>query len=153
MTKNVHVTFDEAMSELGVPRGSTPATVRRAYLRLCKTRTPDIDPEGFDRLRQAYEICRALASHVETPPSSVSPLSSGMFGALAHIERPDVPAPEITPPPPDSLHALTPGMPSRFAQTLRGAPEPEAPPVSDFRWFYVPIAATVLWVVFQLLTN
>jgi tetratricopeptide (TPR) repeat protein len=52
------MTLDEALGELGVERGASPDEVRRAYLRLVKTRKPEEDPVGFRRLREAFE--RAL---------------------------------------------------------------------------------------------
>jgi hypothetical protein len=53
------VTLAEAWRELGVEPGADAETVRRAYLRLIKTRKPEADPAGFQRARQAYEIARA----------------------------------------------------------------------------------------------
>jgi hypothetical protein len=53
------VTLAEAWRELGVEPGADAETVRRAYLRLIKTRKPEVDPAGFQRARQAYEIARA----------------------------------------------------------------------------------------------
>jgi hypothetical protein len=53
------VTLADAWRELGLEPGADPETVRRAYLRLVKTRKPEQDPAGFQRLRDAYEIARA----------------------------------------------------------------------------------------------
>ncbi len=53
------MTLIEAWSELGVEPGADAETVRRAYLRLIKTRKPEADPDGFQRARLAYEIARA----------------------------------------------------------------------------------------------
>jgi hypothetical protein len=55
------VTVGEAFAELGVEAGAGPEVVRRAYLRLIKTRKPETDPAGFQRARQAYEVARAAA--------------------------------------------------------------------------------------------
>jgi len=59
------MTLDEAHRELGVERGASPDEVRRAYLRLVKTRKPEADPVGFRRLREAYE--RALQPAADLP--------------------------------------------------------------------------------------
>lgn len=53
------VTFEEALRELGIDRGASPDQARRAYLRLLKQRKPETDPEGFRRLRGAFELLRA----------------------------------------------------------------------------------------------
>jgi hypothetical protein len=55
------VTLSEALGELGVEAGAEAETIRRAYLRLIKTRKPETDPAGFQRARQAYELARAAA--------------------------------------------------------------------------------------------
>ncbi len=47
---------DEARALLGVEPGLDPKALRRAYLRKVKTCKPEVDPEGFARLRQAYEL-------------------------------------------------------------------------------------------------
>jgi hypothetical protein len=78
----------EALVELGLDPADRhdEGTVRRAYLRGVKVRKPETDPEGFRRLREAYELLR-------------------VFGpALARQAAPDVPAVELrsdSPPPPD----------------------------------------------------
>jgi hypothetical protein len=53
------VTLTDAWRELGVDPGADAETVRRAYLRLIKTRKPESDPAGFQRAREAYELARA----------------------------------------------------------------------------------------------
>ncbi len=55
------MTLEEAFAELGVEAGAETETIRRAYLRLIKTRKPETDPAGFQRARQAYELARAGA--------------------------------------------------------------------------------------------
>jgi hypothetical protein len=56
---------DEAFRELGIERTVTADEARRAYLRLLKTRKPEVDPDGFRRLREAYELVRALLERHE----------------------------------------------------------------------------------------
>lgn len=50
------MTLKEAFAELGTEPSATRGEVRRAYFRALKTRSPEKDPEGFKRLRQAYEL-------------------------------------------------------------------------------------------------
>ena len=61
------MTLDEARRELGVAAADDDETVRRAYLRLLKTRKPDADPIGFQRLREAYEVARARGGALVEP--------------------------------------------------------------------------------------
>jgi len=59
-TENIlAVTLTDAWRELGIDPGADADTVRRAYLRLIKTRKPESDPAGFQRAREAFEIARA----------------------------------------------------------------------------------------------
>jgi hypothetical protein len=62
------VTYEEALDELGLSEPFDPDTARRAYLKLLKTRKPETDPEGFRRLRDAYELVRGLVHLVDGAP-------------------------------------------------------------------------------------
>ncbi len=67
------MTFEEALRNLGIDASATPDDIRRAYLRGIKVRKPETDPEGFRRLREAYELLTStLARQEETftaPPT------------------------------------------------------------------------------------
>ncbi|MCE9666815.1 J domain-containing protein [Myxococcus stipitatus] len=67
------MTLEEARSELGVGPDAPPDLVRRGYLRLLKTRKPEVDPEGFARLRAAYEVLKAAQDGVEPPRTQAAP--------------------------------------------------------------------------------
>ena len=47
-----------AARTLGVAPDAPGEDVRAAYLRLLKDHPPDRDPEGFERLRDAYDVLR-----------------------------------------------------------------------------------------------
>jgi hypothetical protein len=66
----------EALAELGVEPGATDDEARRAYLRFVKTRRPESDPEGFMRLREAYEVIKAGFSSVSVEPLHAEPPST-----------------------------------------------------------------------------
>ncbi|RKH51674.1 hypothetical protein D7Y23_09140 [Corallococcus sp. AB050B] len=65
--------FDEALRELGVDADPGDDTVRRTYLRKLKTRKPETDPEGFARLRAAYETVLARREGREGPRTQAAP--------------------------------------------------------------------------------
>jgi hypothetical protein len=68
------MTRAEAFRDLGLEPGAKPDDIRRAYLRGVKTRKPEVDPEGFRRLREAFELLSANAQPSrEAPPASTAP--------------------------------------------------------------------------------
>lgn len=50
------MTFEEALEVLGIAPNVGADGARRAYLRLTKTHKPERDPEGFRRIREAYDV-------------------------------------------------------------------------------------------------
>jgi len=135
------VTLDEALSELGVDRAAGADGARRAYLRLLKTRKPETDPDGFMRLREAYELVKsdlafwesfhaAAASDLRPwappeprraePPPKQEPKGAAIpVPEVAPVDPPP-PAPPIEPPPPDEATA-------EDAAPEENAPEEDAP--------------------------
>lgn len=59
---------DYPWDELGLESDADRRTVKRAYARKLKKTRPDEDPEGFQKLRQAYEI----ALHLVEQPRAVA---------------------------------------------------------------------------------
>lgn len=89
--------FEEARALLGVGLEEEPAAIKRAYRRQVLAHPPDLDPEGFRRVRSAYELLmepgeRAreilLHSHpaIEAPvirgPSSLTPAAATALALL-----------------------------------------------------------------------
>jgi hypothetical protein len=93
-----------ALEELGVTGSWDDRGLRRAYLRKVKQHPPERDPEGFARVRAAYEFMRSLAVSSQTdtiesrslPPPVVEP-----FPPPAEPNNSIVPEP-----PPTSLVAI-----------------------------------------------
>jgi hypothetical protein len=119
--------LDEAFAELGVPPGTPPDALRRAYLRLVKTRSPESDPEGFQRAREAFELARRVvvrpasvaASVVEPATEPVEPASAAIATASTRVAPVDPypteasPKPRVDPPPPSDETAGPPPIASR----------------------------------------
>ena len=59
------MTLAEAFEVLGLPEDADAKAIKRAYHKLLKRFKPDRDPQGFRRLRDAFEVASALASPVE----------------------------------------------------------------------------------------
>lgn len=67
---------------LGLRDDADAASVRRRYAELLKRQRPEDDPQGFQRLRTAYESALAVARRRPPPPSE-----SGPDPAMAHAAR------------------------------------------------------------------
>jgi hypothetical protein len=79
--------------ELGVEPGAEPDTIRRAYLRKVKVHKPEVDPDGFKRVREAFEVLgrwAAFQAHLRRQQTESAPEPGA---------APPAPAPE---PPPSS---------------------------------------------------
>lgn len=70
---------------LGVPSDAGEAEIRSAYRRAVREHPPDRDPEGFERVRDAYEKVRDPAAAAY---------------ALLDAPVPDLPTPRVAPMPP-----------------------------------------------------
>jgi hypothetical protein len=98
------VTLAEARALLEISADATEIEIRRAYLRKIRTCKPEIDPEGFKRLRSAHDIASGGSAHAPSDAAEREPL------AATEAETPDL-AVEL-------LHTL-----------LRDGPVPVAPAI------------------------
>ena len=80
--------FADARAVLGVSAADDAMAIKRAYRRLAMAHPPDADPEGFRRVREAYELLTEPSSRVRA--------------MLLH------PQPAVDPPPPPAVQELGP---------------------------------------------
>ncbi|MCI0485666.1 MAG: DnaJ domain-containing protein [Blastocatellia bacterium] len=80
---------------LGVERNATEADIKQAYFKLVREHPPERDPEGFKRIRAAYEKLRADRERAETDLFLIEDQPETLD--LSSIRRPAVEPPEITP--------------------------------------------------------
>lgn len=57
---------DNPYKTLGVERDATEAQIKQAYFTLIRQHSPEHDPEGFKRIRAAYEKLRAGSERAQT---------------------------------------------------------------------------------------
>ncbi|MGH9846124.1 MAG: J domain-containing protein [Blastocatellia bacterium] len=57
---------DNPYKTLGIERDATEAEIKQAYFGLVREYSPERDPEGFKRIRAAYEKLRSIGKRVET---------------------------------------------------------------------------------------
>jgi hypothetical protein len=91
------VTFDEALRELAVEATASADETRRAYLRLLKTRKPEVDPDGFRRLREAYEVARRRLQFL--PNRVLRPVPPVVADVEGVAEVPDAIVADVAPTP------------------------------------------------------
>lgn len=87
--------FIEACATLGVTPEDDAAAVKRAYRKLALAHPPDTDPEGFRRVRDAYEL-------LSDPGARVNEL---LLRPEPMVDPPPLPPPP-EPPPPGALALL-----------------------------------------------
>jgi hypothetical protein len=100
---------DDAWTILGLAPGAERAAIKRAYAVLLKQHRPDQDPEGFRRIRDAYEWLIARAGSAPSAPSM--PLAPP-----AEDAAPPVPVP----------------VPSKDGQPSSVSPPMPEPPAAEF---------------------
>src|ERR1043165_1078638 len=108
----------EELAALGLTGEVTPQQVKRAYLRKVKEHPPERDPEGFQRVRRAYEEAlaalaqRALAAEqTRAAESAPEPLPEAPEPPRAE-PSPDSPAADASPP------LILPRFPPHVAQQI-----------------------------------
>lgn len=109
-------------SELGLPGPSDLAAVRHAYAECLKTTHPEEDPEGFQRLNEAYQQARQLARRGgRSAQRSASPTAPLTRPSAPRPPRPSQPAAETSSPALEELFHTRPKKP----------PTQSAPPAQE----------------------
>jgi len=68
------VDFEEAFAELGLKPPTSADALRRAYLKAVRAHSPERDPEGFQRVRKAYDLLRSASWRWAARPASEAEL-------------------------------------------------------------------------------
>ncbi len=76
--------FAQARAVLAVTKAADKATIKRAYRKKVIEHAPDQDPEGFQRVRAAYEV---LSNPFPTAKER-------LFHQLPHVPPPQIPQPQ-----------------------------------------------------------
>ncbi|MBI3974063.1 MAG: J domain-containing protein [Chloroflexi bacterium] len=78
---------------LGVSREASSTEVRLAYLQKVREHSPERDPEGFKRIRAAYELLRSPRKRAELQLLEFDQAAAGLDEeALREVTPPSIPA-------------------------------------------------------------
>src|SRR5262249_31916810 len=80
---------------LGVERTASESEIKQAYFALVREHPPERDPEGFKRIRAAYEKLRAGGERAETDLFLIEELDAAM--SMENLHRHGAEPPAITP--------------------------------------------------------
>jgi hypothetical protein len=117
------VTHEDAVALLGLPTGYSQDDLRRAYLRLVRVTKPEVDPAGFARLREAFELLKRPVWNGPTFPTA-APAASHVLEtpATAHDAPPS--GREAPEPPPGAKPPADDGF-APYRERLQGKPPAE----------------------------
>lgn len=86
---------DNPYKVLGVDRNAAEAEIKQAYFKLVREHSPERDPEGFKRIRAAYEKLRAGGDRANTDLFLIED-DGARFDATA-IQKSQTPLPVLSP--------------------------------------------------------
>jgi len=67
------LTFDDPYAALGLTQQATMLDIKKAYFTLVREHPPERDPEGFRRIRAAYDALRTPVVRADTDRQLVQP--------------------------------------------------------------------------------
>lgn len=107
------MTSDEACELLVLKPGADSAAVRAAYLRAVKAHPPERDPDGFQRVREAYELLRRapgprpiVVTHPGQPVVVPEPSAAAPAPIAPPAHTPIAPPVQEPPPPPSAAPSV-----------------------------------------------
>lgn len=80
---------------LGVERTASESEIKQAYFAMVREHPPEGDPDGFKRIRAAYEKLRAVGERAETDLVLIEEMDAVM--TMENLQRCGVEPPAITP--------------------------------------------------------
>jgi curved DNA-binding protein CbpA len=86
---------DNPYKVLGVERTATEAEIKQAYFALVRAHPPERDPDGFKRIRAAYEKLRAGGERAQTDLFLIDEQDATL--AAGALRRAEVELPPLTP--------------------------------------------------------
>lgn len=122
----------EAVRLLELEEPLDARTVRKAYLRAVKRHRPETDPEGFQRVREAFDLLKRQVGRARRAPSAPSvraPMTAHVLRPSPYPQPPPVDAPPAPEPPPDELPEPSAWVPPTPADHRAWTVEPLPPPV------------------------
>lgn len=109
--------LDDARRALALAPGETDAAaIKQAYRRAVAAHPPDVDPEGFRRVRDAYELLREPWARLEALLLSRLPMTP-----------PPAPPAEVPSPPPGTTAVALLRLSVQMADTSEWAAPPKRP--------------------------
>ncbi len=85
--------MNDCWTVLGLDASADERSIKRQYARLLKVHRPDADPEGFQRLREAYEAALRGTRHAAPPAQPLAQAAPTQWQPLPSPTAPFEPAP------------------------------------------------------------
>lgn len=82
------LSLPDPYAELGLAETATEAEIKQAYFALVRQHPPETDPQGFKRIRAAYERLRTPEKRLETDMLRLAPWPEPTLAPPAEVAQP-----------------------------------------------------------------